>query len=108
MKYCSNCVNQVDVSVAFCTNCGNAVDQQPVAAQPQPQPQPQWQAPSNNEEKKGLATCALVLAFLMPFVGLVLGIVGAIKYKTSKLKTQCIIAIPVSIVAWILWAMIMM
>lgn len=68
--------------------------QQPYAAQPYP---PQGQ-PGVPAEKGGLATGALVCAFLLPGIGFILGIVGAVKFKTKKFKTRSIIAIVVSIV----------
>lgn len=71
-----------------------------------PQQYPQTPPPAETENKT-LATCALVFAFLMPIVGLILGIVGTVKYKTPKYKNQCIAAIPVSIVVWILGILMM-
>lgn len=113
MKYCSNCGKQLRDDEAFCSVCGTAVNaavQQPIQPQ-QPymaQQYTQSQQPMVEEEKKALATCALVFAFLMPIVGLILGIVGTVKYKSDKLKKQCIIAIPLSIVVWIISFVIMM
>lgn len=68
--------------------------QQPYAA-PQPYP-PQGQPAA--PEKGGLATGALVCAFLAPGIGFILGLVGAIKFKTKKFKTRSIIAIVISVV----------
>lgn len=107
MKYCSNCGKQLREDELFCSECGNAVNavpQQPIPAQPSAP----YQQPMVEEEKKTLATCALAFAFLMPIVGLILGIIGAVKYKSEKLKKQCIIAIPVSIVVWVIGFAMMM
>lgn len=113
MRYCSNCGKQLRDEEAFCSGCGNAVNavpQQPIQAQQSfsAQQPVQFQQPMVEEEKKTLATCALAFAFLMPVVGLILGIIGTVKYKSEKLKKQCIIAIPVSIVVWIICFVMMM
>lgn len=121
MKYCTNCGKQLREDEVFCSECGNAVNaapQQPIYGQQpySPQQAPQFQQPVQvqqppysqvEEEKKTLATCALVFAFIMPIVGLILGIIGTVKYKSEKLKKQCIIAIPVSIVVWIINALVL-
>lgn len=47
---------------------------------------------------------ALGFAFLCPIVGLIFGIKGIKQYASNKkLKTQCIIAIPLSIVLSFVW-----
>ena len=58
-------------------------------------------------ETSGLATGALVCSFLIPIVGLILGIVGACKYKTPEFKNKSIAAILVSILVWIFGGIIL-
>ena len=53
-----------------------------------------------------MATGALVCAIVFPIVGLILGIVGCIKYKTQKLKNRCIAAIFLSIAVWVVSTLI--
>ena len=125
---CIKCGKELPENTQFCSECGasqkqntqpqNQVQQaqygQPQYQDPMQQPQygqPPYQNPPQQQASKGdktLATCAVVFAFLMPIVGLILGIVGVCKIKDEKLKKQCILAIPVSIVVWIVGAIIMM
>ncbi len=62
----------------------------------QPMGYPEFQQP----EKTGLATAALVFAILIPFIGLILSIVGMSKYKTEAMKKKCKTSLIVSIVVW--------
>ncbi|MCM1113893.1 MAG: hypothetical protein NC397_00195 [Clostridium sp.] len=99
--FCSKCGNEINDQAVVCPNCGCSTGNDN-------QSMPLTDAPMiKNEEKKTLASCALVFAILMPIVGLILGIVGVIKYQTSELKKKCIAAIPISIVVWIITAVIM-
>lgn len=99
MKFCSKCGKEILDEAVICVHCGCAVQN----------------SGANNlttgttvvevneaNESSTLSTCALVFSFLMPIVGLILGIVGACKYKTSSYKTSCISAIILSIFMWLL------
>ena len=127
MKTCPKCGAQADG--IFCINCGAAVNSEPAAA-PAPQPQqpvqpqqpyyppqqpvqpqqpyyppqqPYYPAqPPVEPEKPGMATAAIGFAFLIPLVGLILGIVGKKKYQSPELKKRCNTAIIISIVVWVL------
>jgi uncharacterized membrane protein YvbJ len=104
IMFCPKCGNEISDQSVVCPKCGC-----PTSNEVPVQQQASTSAPMlENGEKKSLATCALVFSFLMPIVGLILGIIGTIKYKTEKLKKQCIIAIPISIVVWIISAVIML
>ena len=78
--YCPHCGKQIDDQAALCPYCGNIVDDaaldQPAAPAPVPAyvPPP---APVNN----GYAVTGFILAFFIPFVGLILSIIGC---KNSK------------------------
>lgn len=98
MKFCANCGKEIDEKAVVCVHCGCAVKDNTA--------QVQANAPQE-EENKNLANCALGFAFLIPIVGLILGIMGTVKYKTQKLKNQCIAAIPVSLVVWAISAAVM-
>jgi len=52
-------------------------------------------------ENSTLSTCALIFAFLIPIVGLICGITGVCKYKTSSYRTRCVVAIVISVISWI-------
>lgn len=96
--YCQKCGKEINDMAVICPNCGCSTQNEISEQHP-------MQGVTNtdtvvNGEKSTLATGALVFSFLMPIVGLILGIVGAVKYKTTKYKKQSIIAIPLSIVVW--------
>lgn len=121
MKFCQSCGTQILDEAAFCPNCGCAVAAEPAPQAPMGQApmgqapmgqapmgqmpmgqMPMGQMPVEPAETSGLATCSIVFAILMPIVGLILGIVGCVKYKTPALKKRCTIAIIISIVVWAL------
>ena len=100
--FCSKCGNEVDNEAVICPNCGCPLKEM------QPMTQSNTNAPMiQNGETPGLATGALVCAFLFPLIGLILGIAGAVKYKTPNLKSRCVIAIVLSIVVWAVTAVIL-
>ena len=118
---CRNCGNQISDQAAVCPHCGSAtgVAQQPYYGAPQQpyygaQQQPYYGAPQQPyygvqpEEKSTLATCAIVFAFLMPIVGLILGIVGLVKCQDPSNRNKCIAAIPLSIVVWFICFLILL
>lgn len=101
--FCQKCGNEINDSAVVCPNCGCPTGNESSFASPVSSNVPTIE----NGEKGTLADCAIIFAIIIPIVGLILGIIGAVKYKTSKLKNRCIIAIPISIVVWIIAAMIM-
>lgn len=127
--FCTKCGTQINDNAAICPNCGCPTGaQQEVQYQPQPvqqyqQPaqqyqQAQYQEPSPQQpmtveqasqkvEKNGLAIAAVICAIVCPIAGIICGIIGAVKYQDKKYKIQCIIAIPVAIVVWIISAVIL-
>ena len=101
MKYCSHCGKQLDDAAVICPGCGCAVNNTPSNNAPQTNAA---QMPISSAEvivegeKPLIARLAVAFTFLLPIVGLILGIIGVIKYKTEKFKKQCIIAISISVV----------
>ena len=94
--FCSKCGNEVNDEAVVCPRCGCMI------RRIEPMPQSATSAPTlESGETSGLATGALVCSFLIPIVGLILGIVGTVKYTTPSLKNRCITAIILSIVVWI-------
>ena len=100
MKYCQKCGKELVDEAVVCPGCGCSVNDVAVQANNV--------APLEQEENPGLQRAAVICAFLVPIVGLICGIIGAIKYKTPKLKKQCIAAIPISIVVWIITALLLL
>ncbi len=96
MKYCQKCGQQLRDEAVVCPGCGCAVNDS---------------VGKNNTkqtESTGLATAALVCAFLCPLAGLICGIVGTAKYQDSTLKNRCIVSIVISIVVWIVAAILIL
>lgn len=98
MKYCSKCGKEIMDEAVLCMNCGCPVDGSPLA---------QSGAKGEEKESNGIAIGAIICAFLVPIVGLILGIVGCAKYKNGTLRRQCVGAIFISISVWILSAIIL-
>lgn len=122
--FCSKCGKEIDNSAVVCPNCGcptgNGQPQQ--SAQPNYKQQPTQanyqqnaynaqpmtaEQASATAESGGLARAAVICAILIPIAGIICGIIGIAKYKDPSYKKQCIIAIPVAIVVWIITAIIM-
>ena len=102
MKYCSKCGKELFDEAVICTGCGCAVANAPVQnvyAQPQVPQQPQIA----QQETSSLATAAIVFAIIMPIVGLILGIIGTVKYKNPDWKGKSTGAIILSIAMWAIY-----
>lgn len=91
---CPNCGLQLHEQAVICPRCGY----QPRAnggfyqgGYPQYQP----------TESNGIAIAALICAFLIPLVGLILGIVGLNKYKGGTYRKMCIWAIVLAPIVWL-------
>ena len=92
MKFCQKCGKQLMDEAVICPGCGCAVgNNQSVNTT----------KVSTAGETSGIATGALVCSFLIPIVGLLLGIVGACKYKTPEFRNRSIAAIGISILVWV-------
>ena len=80
----------------YCEKCGKEIHDE---AAPAPAP-----VANDMAENPKTARFALGFAFLCPIVGLIFGIKGIKQYASNKkLKTQCIIAIPLSIILSFVW-----
>jgi len=102
MKYCSKCGKELLDEAVICVGCGC-----PVSGGPLSKPSAPQEAPFEKKESPGTANCALVFAFLIPIVGLIMGIYGWTKYKDSKLRRKCITAIICSIFMWIVGLLVL-
>ena len=83
MKLCAHCGKEIVDEAAICPECG--YPSEPTVKQ---------------ERIPNIINFALAFSLLVPIIGLVLGIVGALKYK--KHRSKCVTAIIVSIGAIIL------
>lgn len=96
MKYCSKCGKELVDEAVICVGCGC-----PVNGTPSANTQKTQQA-----ETSGLATGAIICAFLLPLVGLILGIIGNSKYSDPQLKQKSKSAIFISLGMWIIYIFI--
>lgn len=96
MKFCSKCGKELFDEAVICTGCGCMTENNSTEMA-------KFFDASNIAENKriesrGLSTVATVFAFLLPLVGLILGIIGASKYKTLSYKRTCKKAIIISLI----------
>ena len=94
MKYCSKCGKELFDEAVICPGCGCAVGNINT---------PQFSNKNTfvQPESPTLANCAIAFAILMPIVGIILGIIGAVKYTDETLKKKSIRAIVASILIWL-------
>lgn len=94
--FCPKCGKEINDEAVVCIGCGCSVKSTQSATT----------APTSTHkpvpESSSTANCALLFAFLIPIVGLIIGIVGVCKYKTPSYKSKCTTAIVVSIIVWII------
>ena len=91
MKYCSKCGQPLKDEAIICVGCGCQVADIHTGMHNRYQ-----------TETGTLATCAMIFAFLVPIVGLILGIIGVNKYYDYDLKQRSKNAIITSIIVWII------
>lgn len=126
MKYCAKCGKQLEDEACFCSSCGanlsdvevtNNADvkneQQTVASENNSQEgvkQENKKSDALNEyvkmqqqaEEKKLSILAIVFAFVVPIVGIILGIVGLTKNNGSIYRSRFILAIVLAVVLQVL------
>lgn len=96
-KFCSHCGRQINIAAVVCPYCGCPVE---TAAPAQDRP----------SESNSMGIASIILAFLMPLVGLILGIVGLKNSADPRNVKNCKIGIGISIgmmVVSIVFAIIM-
>lgn len=62
---------------------------------------------NKSEEKDTLANCALIFAVIGPTIGLILGIIGTVKYKNEAYKKKSITAIILSPIMLVVYYVIL-
>lgn len=104
VNFCGNCGNRLEAGEKFCPKCGNKIEERPerpVYPPPYQQPIPQYQQPPyaytapEPKQSPALAIVAFVMTFVIAPVGLILGIIGLVKYKKGS-RGLCIAATAVS------------
>lgn len=90
--FCSKCGNEIDNEALICPKCGCATANMAL--------QKSTASAKTSEETDTLATCAIVFAILAPIVGLILGIIGTVKYRNEAYKKKSITAIVLSVIVW--------
>ncbi|MBR3096130.1 MAG: zinc-ribbon domain-containing protein [Clostridia bacterium] len=107
MKYCQKCGKELLDEAVICPNCGCAVAPvQPSSPTESPfateTPQPQ------SRESDSSANMALLFAFLIPIVGIILGVINMGKYQTKKYKDRCVAAIVIGAIVQIIMILLVM
>ena len=88
MKHCESCGKELSDKAVVCPFCGDATNRFFALAKPY------------SYEKMGLAIASLICSVIIPFIGLILGIVGVCKYETDRPKLISVMSIPISLLAW--------
>ena len=95
MKYCSKCGKELFDEAVVCPGCGCPVPGTPVqATQP---------AATQETEKNTMITVGMISAFLLPLLGVILGIVGMNKYQNPVLKQKSKSVLLLSLGMWIIY-----
>lgn len=97
MKFCQKCGSRLVDDAVICTHCGCIANGTSFA---------QATIVNLSEESSTLSTLALVFAFLIPIVGLIMGIIGVATYKSNAYRSKSISAIITSIVMWAVYFMV--
>lgn len=90
--FCSKCGNEIDNEALICPKCGCATANMAF--------QKSTASAKTSEETDTLVNCAIVFAILAPIVGLILGIIGTVKYRNEEYKKKSIRAIVLSVIVW--------
>ena len=99
--FCSKCGNEIDNEALICPKCGCATANMAL--------QKSTASAKTSEETDTLVNCAIVFAILAPIVGLILGIIGTVKYRNEEYKKKSIRAIFLSVIVWaVLYGIILM
>lgn len=101
MKYCQKCGKELMDEAVICPGCGCSVET--VKAKTAIE-----DAKDTLDIKPSMAALEIVIAVMLPIVGVVIGIIGLRKKNTTKrYKNTFLITLIVSVVAWIIWAIVL-
>ena len=90
--FCSKCGNEIDNEALICPKCGCATANMAL--------QKSVASADTSGETGTLAKCALIFAVIDPTIGLILGIIGTVKYRNEEYKKKSITAIVLSVIVW--------
>ena len=97
--FCSKCGNEIDNEALICPKCGcataNMTSQKSTATV------------AASGETSTLANCALIFAVIGPTIGLILGIIGTVKYKDEAYRKKSITAIILSLILTVVYYVIL-
>lgn len=121
---CSKCGKDIAETDHFCSNCGEVNDRYNPDGSSNPEDsygysngygasggddiytsRPTYQNESYGvkPESPALGILSIVFAFIWPFVGMILGIVGLAKLKEKPNRTKCIIGLVLSVVFLVIY-----
>lgn len=106
MKFCEKCGKELMDEAVVCVGCGCPVNSANASPAPQSyQPAPQETKPAG---KSGSITAAMICAFLMPIIGLIVGLVGMSKNYDPQVKNKYKSVMLLSIGMWLIYFVIFM
>ena len=94
MKYCTKCGKELQDEVVVCPGCGCWADRKTennTVSQ-------KLNSKDEDRESARLAVAAFILAFFVPVVGTITGIIGASNYRNERFKSLCGWAIAISLI----------
>ena len=94
--FCQKCGKEINDEAVICVGCGCPVKGTEYDTKNE------VKVDKPERESSSTASTALIFAFLIPIVGLIMGIVGATKYKSPVYRHRCISAIVISVIVWII------
>ena len=103
MKYCQKCGKELLDEAVICPNCGCAVT--PIQQETSIPMESAFVTETTNPQRResdSSANMALLFAFLVPIVGIILGVINMGKYQTKKYKDRCVAAVIVGAIMQII------
>lgn len=100
--YCSKCGNEIDNDALICPKCGCATANMPNTMKKRVG----GDIPPAPDEDESLWKNGIILAFIIPIVGLIMGIMGCVQYKNPNYRNNSIIAIIISIIVTVIYTVI--
>ncbi len=103
MKFCQKCGKELLDEAVICPNCGCTVA--PIQTSAPISETSAFATEDKNpqtRESDSNANMALLFAFFIPIVGIVIGLINMGKYQTKKYKDRCVAAVIVGVIVQII------